>query len=113
MLRSMHEQSAREVERAAEIAGSLGVEHQVVCINWEEDVEKKDSLARYRRFPTLVHQCRKLGVGVLMTAHNMDDQIGMYAARGGWTRFILTSFGRHKAHIAVRTQTLASYKASL
>ena len=73
----MVEKDAQKAERAAEIARSLGVEHQVVCINWEEDVPKKESVARYRRYPTLMQQCRKLGAGVLMTAHNMDNQIGV------------------------------------
>ena len=55
----------------------------MVCINWEEDEERKHSLARYRRYPTLMQHCRKLGVRVLMMAHNMDDQIGVQGRQAG------------------------------
>ena len=64
-------------EKAAEIAGELGVEHRVVTLDWEEGGRKMtEAVARHRRYPVLMEQCRKIGARVLMMAHSQDDQIG-------------------------------------
>ena len=75
----MHEENTREAERVKEIARSLEVEHRVVTLDWEEGGRRMtESVARHRRYPALMEQCRKEGAGVLMVAHSEDDQIGIY-----------------------------------
>lgn len=73
----MNEDSARKAEEAADIAKALGVEHRVVTLDWIEGGRRKtDSVARHRRYPALMEQCRDVGANVLMMAHSQDDQIG-------------------------------------
>ena len=73
----MNEDSARKTEEAAAIARSLGVDHRVVTLDWAEGGRRKtDSVARHRRYPALMEQCRGVGANILMMAHSQDDQIG-------------------------------------
>lgn len=75
----MNEENTRKAEKAAEIAQTLGVAHHVVTLDWAEGERRMtESVAGYRRYPALMEQCRRVGAGVLMMAHSLDDQIGIY-----------------------------------
>lgn len=73
----MGEECATRAERVGEIARDLGMEHSVVTLDWEEGWRRKtEAVARHRRYPALMEQCRKVGAKVLMMAHSQDDQMG-------------------------------------
>ena len=70
---------------------SLGVEHHIVSLDWSEGggggrggLPRKGKVqiaARERRYPALLHFCRKIGVRTLMVAHHLDDQNGQLSYR--------------------------------
>ena len=73
----MSEENGRRVEEVGEIARALGVEHRVVSLEWGEGGRRMtEAVARHRRYPTLMEECRKVGARVLMVGHSQDDQIG-------------------------------------
>ena len=73
----MNEESVRRAGEAAEIAGALGVEHRVVPLEWGEGGRRMtEAVARHRRYPALMEECRKVGARILMMGHSQDDQIG-------------------------------------
>ena len=65
----------------SEIAASLGVEHHMVTLEWAEGERMTESVARHRRYPALMEQCRKAKAGILMVGHSQDDQIGGWCGR--------------------------------
>jgi tRNA(Ile)-lysidine synthetase-like protein len=72
---NMNEENARRAEMVSEIAASLGVEHHMVTLEWAEGERMTESVARHRRYPALMEQCRKAKAGILMVGHSQDDQI--------------------------------------
>ena len=78
----MSDESVRRAEEVGEIARALGVEHRVVSLEWGEGGRRRtEAVARHRRYPTLMEECRKVGARVLMVGHSQDDQIGMWKRR--------------------------------
>ena len=75
----MDEEGARRVRETAEIAAALGVEHRVVALDWREAGRRRrtEAVARHRRYPVLMEECRKAGARILMMGHSQDDQIGV------------------------------------
>ena len=72
--------SGEEAEKAGEIARALGAEHHIVALDWEKagGSNRTASRARAMRYSTLIQQCQKVNVDMLMVGHHANDQIGMH-----------------------------------
>lgn len=61
--------------RAGALAAALGVQHQVLSLEWDGSVGATYSRVRTRSCSTLLDFCKSSGLKTLMTAHHLDDQI--------------------------------------
>ena len=75
----LRETSTEEAAKTAELAVGIGVEHRVLTVDWEGNIHhyKIQTAAREKRYATMLNYCLTASLGVLMTAHHRDDQIGM------------------------------------
>ena len=82
----LREESTLEAEKTGDLVRSLGVEHHILTLDWEEEkggggggLPRRGKLqvaAREKRYPALLQFCKKMDVRSLMMAHHMDDQNG-------------------------------------
>lgn len=73
--------SGEEAAMAGKLAADLGVRHQVLTVDWEGPAPGRYRLqgkAREKRYGALLQYCQHASLGYLMTAHHLDDQIGMF-----------------------------------
>ena len=86
LLIRLREESTLEAERAGELVKSLGLEHYILTLDWEEWKEgeggglpsrgKLQLAAREKRYPALLQFCQKMDIRAVMIAHHLDDQNG-------------------------------------
>lgn len=67
-------ESASEAKQVAEWCGALGVEHHILRWTGEKPGTGIQAKARAARYDLMAAWCREQGVGVLLTAHTLDDQ---------------------------------------
>ena len=67
-------QSAAEAEAVAQLSARLGVPH--TTLRWEGDkpTTRLQERAREARYGLLAAEARRVGAGVVVTAHHLDDQ---------------------------------------
>ena len=70
----LREESAREADRAADMARSLG--HDATILRWSSDepMSGLQEKARRARYGLMGGYCRNEGIETLVTAHHADDQ---------------------------------------
>ena len=73
----MDTEGQKRVEEVGRVAEVLGVEHHVVSLEWGEGGRRTEAVARHRRYPALMEECRRVGARVVMVGHSQDDQIGL------------------------------------
>ena len=92
LLIRLHKESALEAERIGELVGSLGVEHQILRLEWDEwkggqRGRRREGGQRRGELPpnyvimekvrrSMLSFCQSMDIRTLMTAHHLDDQIG-------------------------------------
>ena len=72
-------ESTSEVEKVGEIVRGMGVEHQLLTLDWDTrpPAGKVQMWAREKRYGGLLEVCQERNIGVLMTGHHQDDQLGV------------------------------------
>ena len=89
LLFSLHKESALEAERIGELVRSLGVEHQILRLEWEERKGGKRGgelppkyivMEEGRR--RMLSFCQSMNITTLMIAHHLEDQIGKQCLTG-------------------------------
>ena len=76
----LRESSTEECVRAGELAAKIGVKHHILSVDWQGSVPiryKIQNAARTQRYDSMMEFCTKHSFPTLMTAHHLDDQIGM------------------------------------
>ena len=63
-----------------ETVRGMGVEHQILTLDWDEMPHEKkvQTHARLKRYGALLEACQERDVGVLMMAHHQDDKLGVW-----------------------------------
>lgn len=78
--------SRAECEMVAALCGRLGVSHDILTVEWEEQPESNlQAWARYERYALLTSWGHERGIGAIATAHHAEDQaetLLMRLARG-------------------------------
>ena len=71
-------ESSSEAEKVGEIVRGMGVEHQLLTMDWDTKPPegKVQVQARDKRYGALLEVCQERDIGVLMTGHHQDDQLG-------------------------------------
>ncbi len=85
----LREGSARDAERARQIARSLDVAVRLQELSWPEDAGRGHDAARALRYTALFGEAREHGARIIATGHTRDDQaetVFMRAARGSGLR---------------------------
>ncbi|KAK6008525.1 hypothetical protein QM012_000428 [Aureobasidium pullulans] len=84
-------ESTTEAQSVAKYLGQLGINHEVLTLNWEEvsdpsQIPNLESAARRMRFQALGRACAAAGIEDLLLAHHADDQAETVLARihGGY-----------------------------
>ena len=80
-----HKESALAAERVGELVRSLGVEHQILEIEWPKKKGRAGVLeVRQQR----ILFCQRMNIGTLMVASHLDYEIGKQCLRcsenSGW-----------------------------
>jgi tRNA(Ile)-lysidine synthase len=71
-----------EAEMVAELCARLGIPHKILTATWDEKPETAvQERAREMRYRLLGEWAREQGIGVLMTAHHLDDQAETFLMR--------------------------------
>jgi tRNA(Ile)-lysidine synthase len=86
----LREGSRTEAEMVAALCGRLGVGHDILTVEWEEQPESNlQASARYKRYALLTDWAQERGIGAIATAHHAEDQaetLLMRLARGSGLR---------------------------
>ena len=82
----LREGSRAECEMVAALCGRLGVPHDTLTVEWEEQPESNlQASARHQRYALLVSWAQERAIGAIATAHHAEDQaetLLMRLARG-------------------------------
>src|ERR1700761_8273989 len=83
---SLREGSGDEAELVGRQLGSMGIEHQILNLDWKGHGEPSglsnlESIARRLRYQALGRACRDRGINSLLLAHHRDDQAETVLAR--------------------------------
>jgi len=81
----LRKESKVEAAAVKKMAGALGIPHETLHWDGTKPVCGIEAAARKARYELMLSYCRKNNIGVLMTAHQADDQIEtflMHLARG-------------------------------
>jgi tRNA(Ile)-lysidine synthase len=82
----LREGSRFECEIVAALCERLGVHHDILTVEWEEQPESNlQASARFERYALLTGWAQERGIGAIATAHHADDQaetLLMRLARG-------------------------------
>lgn len=78
----LREGSGGDASKAAEIAAQLGVDVDILALDWPEQANRGHEMARELRYATLCEHARKLGARVIATGHTRDDQAETVLLRG-------------------------------
>lgn len=82
----LREGSRAECEMVAALCGRLGVSHDILTVEWEEQPESNlQASARLERYALLTSWAQERGIGAIATAHHAEDQaetLLMRLARG-------------------------------
>lgn len=85
----MRETSTDEAAKTAELAVGMGAKHHMLTVDWEGNAPawhyKYQTAAREKRYDAMLDYCQTASLGMLMTAHHRDDQIGIAGCHTHWT----------------------------
>lgn len=74
-------ESAQEAAQTGAAVRALGIEHGILCWQGEKPETHVQERARQARYQLLSDACRRDGFGVLLTAHQAEDQIETFWMR--------------------------------
>ena len=94
LLIRLHKESALEAERIGELVRSLGVEHQILKLEWQERKgrvgggwrlglhEPPQYVISEKRLSRMLSFCQSMNIETLMTAYHLEDNIGKQCLKG-------------------------------
>ena len=89
LLVRLHKESALEAERTGKLVKSLGVEHQILRLEWEERKGGKKGgelppkyIVMEKGQRRMLSFCQSMNITTLMMAHHLEDQIGKQCLTG-------------------------------
>lgn len=81
---SYRPESAQEAVEVGKILQKWGVSHSVTALQYSTDIHEIsnfEEVARTMRYQAFQKKCKDLGIGSLLVAHNLNDQLETYLQR--------------------------------